>query len=133
LELIYTRAYTELEGITNTMGTQMSRILATGLAQGQSPTTIGRALSANIAGLEASRANMIARTEIIYAHAEGQLDAFEDLGIKETSAEVEWSTANDGKVCEDCDDMEGQVFTIEEARGQIPLHTNCRCCWQPVA
>jgi len=27
--------------------------------------------------------------------------------------------------------MEGEVFTVEEAHGMIPLHPNCRCTWIP--
>jgi hypothetical protein len=35
-------------------------------------------------------------------------------------------------VCEKCQDLEGKVFTTEEARGVIPVHPNCRCCWVSV-
>jgi len=34
-------------------------------------------------------------------------------------------------VCSECSDLEGNVYTIKEAHGMIPLHPNCRCAWKP--
>lgn len=67
----------------------------------------------------------------IHAHSEGQLDAFEELGVKELGVKAEWSTAGDDRVCVECASMEGKVFSMEEARGLIPLHVACRCAWIP--
>ena len=75
---------------------------------------------------------MIARTAIIMAFAEGQLTEFENWGVTGVTAEVEFATAGDDKVCNKCASMEGQVYTIAEARGVIPIHRNCRCMWLPV-
>jgi len=33
--------------------------------------------------------------------------------------------------CVLCQDLEGQIFTIAEARGIIPVHPACRCIWLP--
>lgn len=132
VELIYTRAFNDLEGITSQMDAKISRILADGLVAGKSPTVIAKTMAEDIGKLTRMRAMTIARTEIIHAHAEGQLEAFEQLGIEEVGAEVEWSTSGDGKVCDECDSLEGQIYTIEKARGLIPLHPNCRCAWLPV-
>lgn len=125
IELIYTRAYNDLVGVTDAMGQKMSRILAEGLAKGEGPYKIARTMSNSIKNLTRTRAELIARTETIYAHAEGQLDAYELLGVENVNAEVEWTTAGDGKVCDECASMEGQVYSIDEARGMIPLHPNC--------
>jgi hypothetical protein len=73
----------------------------------------------------------LARTEIIHAHAEGQLDAFELLKVEGVQVLAEWSTAGDEIVCELCSDLEGVVMTIKEARGSLPRHPNCRCAWVP--
>jgi SPP1 gp7 family putative phage head morphogenesis protein len=88
-------------------------------------------MSKGIAGLARTRANMIARTETIYAHAEGQLDSFEELNIREVGVMAEWLTAGDEDVCLECEALEGTVMTIEEARGLLPRHPNCRCAWIP--
>lgn len=125
IELLFTRAFDQLKGISEPMGLLLSRHLATGLANGWSPLKIAREINKSITTISTSRARMIARTEIIYAQSEGQLDSFEQLGIDKLNLLVEWSTAGDELVCQDCAGYEGQTFTIEEARGLIPLHPNC--------
>lgn len=131
IELIYTRAFNSLKGVTDTMANDMSRILASGLADGKSPRDIARTMAKSIDGITNKRALTIARTEIIHAHAEGQLDSFEKLGVSTLGVAVEWSTAGDDKVCPRCAPMNGKTFTVQQARGQIPLHPNCRCAWIP--
>ncbi len=133
IELLYTRAFTELEGITKAMDQQMSRILADGLTQGYGINKIARNLRNNVTNLTNTRAKVLARTEIVRAHAEGQLDAFERLGVEEVGIQAEWITAGDDRVCQFCAEMEGTVWTIEEARGLIPAHPNCRCAWIPAS
>jgi len=131
-KLLYTRSYSDLKGVTDAMSQKLSRTLANGLIDGSAPSKIARDMVDQIGSLSRTRAEAIARTEIISAHAEGQLDAFDELGIENVSAEAEWSTAGDDRVCDDCANMEGTVMTTDEARGQIPLHPNCRCSWIPV-
>lgn len=131
VELLYSRTFTELQGVTAAMDQQLSRILAQGLASGHAPAKIAREMTRTITKLTNTRAKTIARTEIIRAHAEGQLDSFEALGVKELNVIVEWLTAGDERVCQVCADLEGETFTIDEARGRIPEHPNCRCTWIP--
>ena len=129
VKLLYTRAFTELKGITDTMDQQISRILADGFTKGESPQTIARNLRKSVAGITKRRATVLARTEIIRAHAEGQLTGFEQLGVTGVKIQAEWLTAGDGRVCPLCSARSGEKMTIEQARGLIPLHPNCRCAW----
>jgi len=131
IELVSTRAFEELRGVTTTMSQQLSRHLANGLSQGKSPAAIARDMRLSIGKLTRTRAMMIARTEVIAAHAEGQLDSFERLGIEEIGILAEWSTAGDDRVCALCGELEGAVMTVKEARGLVPRHPNCRCSWIP--
>lgn len=131
LELLSVRAFTELTGVTSAMSQQLSRHLANGLAHGDSVTQIARNMTKSIGNLTRTRALAIARTEVMAAHAEGQLDSFVALGVKEVGILAEWSTAGDDRVCPLCDELEGVVMTIKEARGLIPRHPNCRCIWLP--
>lgn len=48
------------------------------------------------------------------------------------AGEVMFETKGDERVCPICDDMEGETYTILEARGIIPVHPRCRCRWVPV-
>lgn len=131
VQLLATRSFEDLKGVTATMSSQMNRILAQGLVDGTGPEALAKEMSSAIDDLTSKRALVIARTEVIAAHAEGQLDAFDKLGVEELGVKAEWSTAGDDRVCPECAEMEGQVFDIEEARGMIPLHPNCRCTWIP--
>jgi hypothetical protein len=45
---------------------------------------------------------------------------------------VAWATAADDFVCPRCEALEDQVFTLETARGMLPLHPNCRCALYPL-
>jgi predicted double-glycine peptidase len=78
----------------------------------------------------ASRASArAARWTVVSAQAEGQLDAFEKLGVNRVRAVVEW-TAQAG-ACEECSALDGAELTVAEARGLLPVHPNCRCAWAP--
>ena len=144
--LLYTRAFNKLRGITTEMSNVVGETLAAGLAAGKNPLTIGRELAhlidkkgktlalTTVDGRRVSslnRAKSLARTEIIRAHAEGQLNMLEAAGIEQVKVLAEWSTAQDERVCELCAPLEAQVFTIAEARGLIPRHPQCRCTWIP--
>jgi SPP1 gp7 family putative phage head morphogenesis protein len=132
VRLLATRAYEGLAGITATVGTQLNRLLAQGLAEGRNPRQIARQMVETIDDIGIRRARTLARTEIIYAHAEGQLWAYEELGVEQLGIKAEWSTAGDDRVCPLCAAREGQVYKVSEAHGLIPLHPNCRCAWIPV-
>lgn len=133
LQLIYTRNYDMLVGFTADMAAQASRIMANGIGNGYSPSRIAREMTQQINTLTRIRARRIARTEVIHAHAEGQLDGFERLGVEEVGLLAEWMTAGDNRVCPRCAPRNGVTYTIQEARGLIPLHPNCRCAWAPAS
>lgn len=131
LKVLAGRVFTDLANVTVAMSTQLSRQLTDGLARGEGPSVIAKELAETIDKIGARRATMIARTEIIRAHASAQLDAMETLGVTEVGVMVEWSTAGDDRVCPLCQPLEGVVMTIQEARGLIPRHPQCRCTYIP--
>jgi len=146
LGLLYTRTYSGLKGITADMDTKISRILSQGIADGDHPKVLSRKLLATIDGAGAGtlgitdslgrfippqrRARMLARTEIIRAHAQAQLQEMQNWAVVGVTAEVEFSTAGYG-VCPICVDLKGKVYSIKEAWNIIPVHPNCRCQWLP--
>jgi len=131
LKLIATRSFTKLKGITTEMDAELTRILVEGLAAGISPSKMADLMVERISGFSDERARRLANTEVMYAHAEGQLDSFERMGIEEVSLQAEWLTAGDTRVCYRCQARAGSRLSIAEARGLIPLHPNCRCIWIP--
>lgn len=130
LRLLAGRSFTDLRNVTEDMAARMQRTLMDGLARGANPRDLVDDLVDDLDVSEA-RAETIARTEIIRAHAEGQLDAFEKLGVEEVGVAVEWSTAGDDRVCRHCAPLEGVVLTVAESHGLIPAHPNCRCAFIP--
>ena len=125
IRLLATRTFEDLKGFTGTMASDLNRILANGITDGTGPRVIANQMQQSMAGLTRRRAEVIARTEIIHAHAEGQLDAFQRLGVEELGVLAEFSTAGDNRVCPTCQDLEGETFTIDEARNIIPVHAQC--------
>ena len=129
IKLLAGRSYSDLEGVTATMATRMTRTLTDGLVLGESPREIARELADDVDGIGRARALTIARSELSRAHADGQLEALELLGVEEIGVQVEWVTSGLGVTalgnpspCEQCADMAGRVFTLAEARGLLPLH-----------
>jgi len=131
LKTLASRVFTELQGVTSTMDTLLTRTLTDGLTQGKSPHVVARDIMKSVNGIEEKRAKVIARTEIMRSHAEGQLDTFERLGVDKIGAMVEWSTTGDAKVCPLCRPLDGIVLKVTEARGMLPRHPGCRCSWVP--
>lgn len=129
--LIFTRAYTELKGITDEMDKQISRVLAQGILDGRNPMDMAREINNRIDKIGVTRARTLARTEVIGAHAEATLNGFTEAGVEGVEVEAEWATADDGKVCQQCASLDGRTFSIREARGMLPVHPNCRCAWLP--
>jgi SPP1 gp7 family putative phage head morphogenesis protein len=130
IKLLGLRSYEDLKGVTGHMAGQLNRIFSDALAHGIGPGETAQRIAAEVNGIDLKRAFVLARTEIIHAHAEGQLDGFEELGVYRVGIMAEFMTAGDTRVCERCFSMEGMIFTIEEARGIIPLHPQCRCAWR---
>lgn len=131
VRLLATRNFEELKGISAWTGSQLNRIMADAIANGRSASQTSRDIRARIPDMTKQRADTLARTEIIRAHAEGSIDSFQLLGVDQLALNAEWSTAGDDRVCPVCAGYQGRVFSLKEARGMIPLHPNCRCSWLP--
>lgn len=145
--LLYTRTFAELTGITAQMDQQISRVLAQGLAEGRNPRELARLLERTITGSGGDlsvtdtlgryipakrRAETLARTEIIRAHHEANIQEYRNAGILGVKVLAEFATAGDGRVCVQCDDLEGRIFTLDEIQFLIPVHPNCRCIAIPI-
>ncbi len=128
LKLLNTRALSEVKGMSQDLRTKARRVLTEGLVRSLSPRDIAANLVKEI-GVSKGRAETIAYTELVRAHADGQLEAMEQMGVKEVGVAVEWSTAENP--CKTCQPLKGIVLTIAEAKGMLPRHPRCRCAWLP--
>lgn len=147
LGLIFTRFYSDLKGITDVMESQISRILAQGIADGDGPRLLARKLVSAINGTGVGdlgitdtlgrfipamrRAEILARTEMIRAHHLATIQEYRNWGLLNIRVKAEWKTAGDDRVCSKCSSLEGQIFTLDEIEPMIPLHPQCRCIALP--
>jgi len=133
LELLYSRNFEALQGITEDVSRQISRELANGLAEGVHPEEMASRITDRIDSIGKTRATTLARTESMYAHNEATISTYEDtLGDIETEVVSEVSTAGDAHVCEICTPLEGKTYSLEDARKEgPPFHPRCRCILVP--
>jgi SPP1 gp7 family putative phage head morphogenesis protein len=145
--ILFTRVYSELQGITGAMDSTISQILAQGMIDGDGPRLIARKLIAGIDGVGAGtlgvtdslgrfipaerRALMLARTEIIRAFHLATIQEYRNWRVEGVYVMAEWNTAGDDRVCSECDKMQGKRFTLDEIEGMIPKHPHCRCAALP--
>ena len=132
VKLLGSRTFADLKGVTDVMSSQIIRSLADSFVEGKGAIEMAKDLSKRVEGIGKRRATLIARTEVIRAHAEGQLDTFEKMGVEKVGVRAEWSTAGDDRVCPLCQPMEGTILSVKTARGIIPRHVQCRCVFIPV-
>lgn len=138
--VLYSRVFTDLQGITSQMDTLISRVLSQGIIDGDNPRKLARKILTVIDGRDLDlvdnlgrfipakrRAEILARTEVIRAHHLATIQEFENYGVIGVEVIAEFITAGDDKVCEKCKALEGKLFSIEIARNLIPVHPLCRC------
>ena len=144
--LIYTRVYSDLKGISDSMEQTISRELAQGLADGKGPIEIARELNnaiekqgGSLAIVDSAgrpmraiqRAKILARTEVIRAHHVAMVNSYREAGLEGVKVLAEFSTAGDERVCQSCEGLEGLIFTLEKIENLIPVHPQCRCVALP--
>lgn len=82
-------------------------------------------------GFSEARSIMIARTELAFAHVQGNVAGWRESGVVEGK---KWLVAQDN-VCPGCEALDGQVAELDgefksDEYGEIsgpPAHPNCRC------
>lgn len=62
----------------------------------------------------------------IRSHDRATIEAFHVMGVEK----VQWRAQNDRKTCEECEDLDGFIFPIDELPDKP--HPNCRCWISPV-
>lgn len=134
LKILFARNLDALDGINQATGLELQRVLAEGILSGEHPTVIAGNMADRIEAIALTRATTLARTEVIRFYNEGALRRYEQFMGEDGEVKIfaEFVTAGDDRVCPVCQDLEGEVFRIKEAKGLIPVHPRCRCTWVPV-
>lgn len=71
------------------------------------------------------RRSNIARSEVTRVSNESLLNHFQNKGVEK----VRFLSSISARTCPVCLGLNGQVYNLEESRGVIPVHQNCRCGW----
>lgn len=128
---IFTRAFSDLKGVTEAMDAEISRILTEGLLYGGGPEQLAKEIAAKVDGIGLNRARTLARTEIVRTHHLATVAEFRLAAVNEVTVQGEWLTAGDDRVCEECEALEGKIFSLDEIESMIPVHPSCRCSILP--
>jgi SPP1 gp7 family putative phage head morphogenesis protein len=145
--LLFTRTFSDLPGVTDAMDLVISRILAQGIADGDGYDVLARKIETAInetglgdLGITDStgqyisakrRIKMLVQTEMTRAFHLASIQQernWAELGI---IVQMEWMTAGDRKVCDQCNALEGKIFSLDEIENMIPFHPECRCLALP--
>lgn len=142
LKTLYTRAYSNLQDITDDTADQIRDELTTAYAKGWNPRKTADRMTDEIRDIQHTRAEVLARTETIHAATEANLNTYEQAGEGVVS-HATWFSADDDRTCDYCRKLDGLDFTISEMRnttvqfrGQIyrlspPAHPRGRCSPAP--
>ena len=110
-------------GITDTTRDAIAAIVEQGMTDGLSPTELATDIE-DATAFDDARAEMISRTETMFAYNDTALSTYGELGASEVQA-------IDGDGDEECAARDGQIFSIEEADG-IEDHPNGSLDWVPI-
>ena len=131
-----TRYNLQLAGdVSRELADGLNRAVQTGIATGMSVKDIVKEMGTVVTDKEAfrhagkkvfgkaqTRMELIARTETIRAHSQGQRKFYATVGVRR----LEWLTMDDERMCPDCGALDGKTYAVDKFPNQ-PLHPACRC------
>lgn len=152
LQRLYTRTYENLQTVAEEAAPVVADVLSEGLAEGINPRDMADRLVDEIETIQKTRAEVLARTEVINSYADATLDRYDRADVGGVSVSGEFATADDQRVCPICEAIEGTVYATDEMReatfnydadddeadslgGEYPVkppvHPQCRCAILP--
>lgn len=128
--LIQARVFEEMKGFEGETGTQLARVLRTGVENGTNPLTIARDIRKRF-DVSQSRANRIARTEVTQAYRRARWDEDADANQRlEIRTGLLWFSALSETTRHWHADRHGKVYTQDEVRefySEGANSINCQC------
>jgi len=110
------------KGVTDATTNNIKSIVGNGIIQEDSLSDISRDIVRAVDKIGITRATMMVRTETMDAVNSGVKDRYKQAGVDK----VEWLTALDDKTCDECEELDGKTFSIDNTP-ECPAHPNCRC------
>lgn len=118
-----------VKGLTEDQKKSIIAELTEGMLRGEGIDQLVRRLTPYVdagSGKGQSRAEMIARTEVMYGLNQGTLWRYGEDGIEK----VQWLAGPDDRMCDICGSKNGSIYSINSAP-TLPYHPDCRCVWIP--
>lgn len=129
IALVRSRVFEEMQGFSDETRTDLSRTLANGMAQGQSPATISRSIRDRI-GVAKSRAERIARTEINVAQRRAILDEDAQVNAEGIRTGILWLSALSATTRATHARRHGRIYTrqeVDDFYSRDGNAINCKC------
>ena len=133
-KLIFTRVFSQLKGITETMEGQIAKVMSEGIIQGQNPYDVARNINDRVEKIGRTRSRLLARTEMINANNQAVIqETIIDEGIVGGEIMMLWLTRLDGLERPSHRLRHKKVYTKEKVQPLLG-EPNCRCAvtpWHP--
>ena len=145
------KTFKTAESVTKTTNNKLGKTLSEGVEKGEGIPSLRKRVQEVFVNATKSRAEAIARSEVMRATNWATEEAYKESGVVESK---EWLTAMDERVCQWCRPLDGKTVKIGEPffdkgatfegdeGGEIkldfetvetpPLHVRCRCTIVPV-
>ena len=131
-----TRFNIQLAGdVSRDLASGLNQAIQVGIATGMSVRDIVKEMGTVVTDKEAfrhagkrvfgkaqTRMELIARTETMRAHSQGQRKFYSTVGV----SKLEWLTTGDERMCPECEALDGKTFPVDRFPPQ-PKHARCRC------
>ena len=127
MELIFTRDFDQLKGITEAMSQQISYIISEGILQGENPNDMAKRITDRVEKIGITRAKLLARTEVINAFNLARInnvDAYSDFLGEEVV--FRWISGVDARVRDTHRERNNKFYSKEKVTPLIG-EPNCRC------
>ena len=105
----------------NVLISNLRQTLTRGFINGSSITNMSKDLK-SVMDIGATNVRRLVRTESMHVIAAGHHDVYTKAGV----TKVKFITANDDRVCDECDALNDKIFDINDAP-MTPIHPNGRC------
>ena len=127
MELIFTRDFDQLKGITEAMSQQISYVISEGILQGENPNDMAKRITDRVEKIGITRAKLLARTEVINAFNLARInnvDAYSDFLGEEVV--FRWISGVDARVRDTHRERNNKFYSKEKVTPLIG-EPNCRC------
>ncbi|WP_157967884.1 minor capsid protein [Paraliobacillus sp. X-1268] len=98
-----------------------------GIRDGESIDKVSRRINKQF-NAKAYESQRLARTETARVIQQAQDKIYKDSGVLE---QVQYLATLEENTCEECEDLDQEVYGIDENKPSIPRHPNCRCTYIP--